>query len=95
MAVGNVVLNRVADPIFPNTIHGVLAQRNQFSTYKGGKLANRTPNEGSIIAAKLVLDGGVVEEVKDALWFDAMCSNSWAARHKVCLIVIGGHKFYG
>ena len=95
MAVGNVVLNRVASPIFPNSVHAVLSQKNQFSTYKGGKLANRTPNESSIIAAKLVLDGGVVEEVKDALWFDAMCSNSWAARHKACLVVIGGHKFYG
>ena len=95
IAVGNVVLNRVASPIFPNSVHGVLAQKSQFSTYKGGKLANRTPNEGSIIAAKLVLDGGVVEEVKNALWFDAMCSNSWAARHKACLVVIGGHKFYG
>ena len=95
MAVGNVVLNRVASPIFPNSIHGVLAQKNQFSTYKGGKLANRTPNEGSVIAAKLVLDGGVVEEVENALWFDAKCSNSWAARHKSCLAVIGGHKFYG
>ena len=95
LAVGNVVLNRVASPIFPNSIHGVLAQKNQFSTYKGGKLANRTPNEGSVIAAKLVLDGGVVEEVENALWFDAKCSNSWAARHKTCLAVIGGHKFYG
>ena len=53
------------------------------------------PNESSVIAAKLVMDGGVVEEVKDALWFDAMCSNSWAARHKSCLVIIGGHKFYG
>ena len=88
MAVGNVVLNRVANPIFPNTIHGVLAQKNQFSTYKAVRLANRVPNEGSVIAAKLVL-------VKDALWFDAMCSNSWAARHKSCLVIIGGHKFYG
>ena len=95
MAVGNVVLNRVASPIFPNSVHAVLSQKNQFSTYKGGKLANRTPNESSVIAAKLVLDGGVVEEVKNALWFDAMCSNSWAARHKACLVVIGGHKFYG
>ena len=95
MAVGNVVLNRVASPIFPNSVHAVLSQKNQFSTYKGGKLANRTPNESSVIAAKLVLDGGVVEEVKNALWFDAMCSNSWAARNKACLIVIGGHKFYG
>ena len=60
IAVGNVVLNRVANPVFPNSVHGVLAQRNQFSTYKGGKLANRTPNESSVLAAKLVLDGGVV-----------------------------------
>lgn len=34
MAVGNVVLNRVASPIYPNTIEGVLAQKNQFSTYQ-------------------------------------------------------------
>lgn len=95
MAVGNVVLNRVESAIFPNTVHGVLAQKNQFSTYKGGALANRTPTESCIIAAKLVMDGGVVEEVEDALWFDAKCKNSWAARNKTCLAVIGGHKFYG
>lgn len=95
MAVGNVVLNRVGNPIFPGTIHGVLAQKNQFSTYKGGALANRTPNANSVIAAKLVLDGGVVEEVKDALWFDAKCSGSWAARNRTHLVTIGGHKFYG
>ena len=95
MAVGNVVLNRVNNPIFPNTIHGVLSQRNQFTTYKGGALANRTPTESCIIAAKLVMDGGVVEEVAEALWFDAKCANSWAARNKTHLVVIGGHKFYG
>ena len=78
-AVAGVVMNRVHSPMFPNSVHEIIAQRNQFTTYRGGKLANRTPNEGSIIAAKLVLDGGVVEEVKNALWFDAMCSNSWAA----------------
>lgn len=95
MAVGNVVMNRVSNPIFPNSIHGVLAQKNQFSTYKGGALAKRTPTESCIIAAKLVLDGGVVEEVENALWFDAKCSNSWAARHKTHLATLGGHKFYG
>ena len=95
MAVGNVVLNRVLSPIFPDTIHGVLAQKNQFSTYKGGALAKRIPTESCIIAAKLVLDGGVVEEVENALWFDAKCSNSWAARHKAHLATIGGHRFYG
>ena len=93
MAVGNVVMNRVASPIYPNTVEGVLAQKNQFSTYKSGALADRTPNESSIIAAKLVLDGGEVEETEGAMYFDSN-ANSWAARNKECVAVIGGHKFY-
>lgn len=93
MAVGNVVMNRVASPIYPNTVQGVLAQKNQFSTYKGGRLAKRTPNASSVIAAKLVLDGGVVEETKGALYFDSSRS-SWASRNKTCIATIGGHKFY-
>ncbi len=93
MAVGNVVLNRVESPIFPSSIQGVLSQRNQFTTWRGGKLANRTPNEGSIIAAKLVLDGGVVEESEGALFFDSLKS-SWASRNKSYVCTIGGHKFY-
>ena len=93
MAVGIVVMNRVESPIYPNTVEGVLAQKNQFSTYQSGRLAQRTPNASSVIAAKLVLDGGVVEEVKDALYFDSS-ANSWAARNKECVAVIGNHKFY-
>ncbi len=93
MAVGNVVMNRVASPVYPNTIQSVLAQKNQFSTYKGGRLANRTPNAASVIAAKLVLDGGVVEETEGALYFDSS-RGSWASRNKTCIATIGGHKFY-
>ncbi len=93
MSVGNVVMNRVANPIFPDTIEGVLAQKNQFSPYKGGRLANRTPNASSIIAAKLVLDGGVVEETEGALYFDST-ARSWASRNKTCIAVIGNHYFY-
>jgi len=94
MAVGNVVLNRVSDPIFPDTVEGVLAQKNQFSTYKSGVLAATEPSEKSTIAAKLVMDGGVVEETKGALFFDSGV-NSWAARNKRHIATIGGHKFYG
>lgn len=93
MAVGNVVLNRVKNPAFPNTVKEVLAQKNQFTTWKNGKLANRTPNATSVIAAKLVLDGGEVEECKGATFFDST-ARSWAARNKSCVAVIGGHKFY-
>ena len=93
MAVAIVVMNRVASPIYPDTVEGVLAQKNQFSTYRSGKLAERTPNASSVIAAKLVLDGGVVEEVAEALYFDSTDS-SWAARNRECIAIIGGHRFY-
>lgn len=93
MAVGNVVMNRVASPIYPNSIEGVLAQKNQFTTYKSGALAGRSPNPSSVIAAKLVLDNGIVKETQGALYFDSN-TNSWAARNKECVAVIGNHKFY-
>ena len=94
MAVGNVVLNRVADPAFPDTIEGVLAQRNQFTTYQSGALAATDPSDSCIVAAKLVLDGGVVEETRGALFFDSN-ANSWAAKNKQLIATIGGHQFYG
>lgn len=93
IAVGNVVMNRVASPAFPNTVKEVLAQKNQFTTWKNGRLADRSPNEGSVIAAKLVLDGAVVEECEGATFFDSNIT-SWAARNKTCIAVIGNHKFY-
>lgn len=93
MAVGNVVMNRVKHPSFPGTIEGVLAQKNQFTTYWSGHIARSSPNTESVIAAKLVLDGGVVEEVKNALYFDSAAS-SWASRNRTCVAVIGGHRFY-
>ncbi len=93
MAVGNVVMNRVKNPAFPSTVKGVLSQKNQFTTWKNGALAKRTPNATSVIAAKLVLDGGEVESTKGATFFDSK-SNSWAARNKTCVAVIGNHKFY-
>ena len=94
MAVGNVVLNRVADPVFPDSVEGVLAQKNQFSTYKSGVLRKTNPSDSSTIAAKLVMDGGVVEETKGALFFDSG-SNSWAARNKKLIATFGDHNFYG
>ena len=94
MAVGNVVLNRVASPTFPNTVESVLAQKNQFSCYKSGALAKTTPSQSSIIAAKLVMDGGVVEETSGELFFGSGV-NSWAARNKRHIATLGDHEFYG
>lgn len=91
IGVGNVILNRVSSPSFPNTIYGVIFQSNQFTPASSGSIY-RDPNADSIIAAKLCLDGAVL--LPSALWFNRTSCNSWASRHKSCVATIGAHSFY-
>lgn len=91
ISVGNVVLNRVCTPGFPDTIYEVIFQRNQFTPAHTGTI-NLEPNEESIIAAKLCLEGAVV--LPDALWFNRAGISCWASRNKECIATIGNHAFY-
>lgn len=63
VAVGTVVMNRVASPKFPNTIEGVISQRGQFTPYRSGKyavaLAKSTMQQSCIDAAIAVMVDGV------------------------------------
>ncbi|MEG2959522.1 MAG: cell wall hydrolase, partial [Oscillospiraceae bacterium] len=63
IAVGNVILNRVASPIFPNTVKDVVFQPNQFYN-----ATCYTPSTRCVIVAKLCLDGAVV--LPNAYWFN-------------------------
>lgn len=91
IAVGNVVMNRLKSPLFPNTIKGVLFQKNQFSPAMSGSIY-RMPDESSTVAAKLVMDGAVV--LKDALFFNRAGMNTFAARNRTYVATIGAHAFY-
>ncbi len=91
MAVGNVVLNRVADSRFPDTVKGVVFQKNQFSPVKNGTI-NLTPNAESVLAAKLCLDGG--EALENVLWFNVKGLRSWASRNRTAVATIAGHTFF-
>ena len=93
IAVGNVVMNRLESPNFPNTIKGVLYQRNQFSTVSNGTIY-LTPNEQSVVAAKLVLEG--VNTAGDSLFFvnPKLSPNSWASRNRTYVATIGAHAFF-
>lgn len=88
MAVGNVILNRVNSPLFPGTVSEVIYSPNQFPG-----ATNATPNEESILAARLVLEGANV--VPEALYFNGVGKDCWAARAKRLIKNIGGHSFYG
>ena len=91
IAVGTVILNRVASPAYPNTIYGVIFQKNQFSPASSGSIY-RQPNSESVIAAKLCLDGA--REAEGCLYFNAVGLNCWASRNRTLVTTIGNHSFY-
>ena len=91
IAVGNVVMNRVASPEFPNSIYSVLYQKNQFSPAASGSI-KKTPNAQSVVAAKLVLEG--VQIVPTALFFNMKGISSYASRNRSYVTTIGSHAFY-
>ena len=57
-AVASVVLNRVADSRFPNTIREVVYQRGQYGCVYNGMI-NRTPSQRAVDNARYVLENGV------------------------------------
>lgn len=93
IAVGNVVLNRVASSIFPDTVYEVIFQRNQFTPVSNGSIY-KTPNAESVIAAKLCLEG--VNTAGNSLYFvnPRVSPNSWASRNRPYVATIGAHAFF-
>lgn len=96
IAVGNVVLNRVASPQYPNTIWGVIFDRKhgtQFSPVSFGTIYN-TPSEQSVIAAKICLEGYSISS--KALFFmnPRLSTSSWISDNRPYLFTIGKHDFY-
>ena len=57
-AVASVVLNRVADSRFPNTIRAVVYQSGQYACTWDGSI-NKTPTQRAVDNAKYVLENGV------------------------------------
>lgn len=96
VAVGNVVLNRVKSKDFPNNIHDVIFDHKygiQFEPVENGTVYNM-PNEESILAAKLCLDGASV--IGNSLYFlnPAIATNQWTVKNCTYIATIGNHQFY-
>jgi len=96
IAVGNVVFNRVADAEFPNTVYGVIFDRQngvQFTPADTGEIYD-TPYDISVTAAKLCLEG--VDFSLGATYFISdKVKSCYATRYCNYLMRIGGHRFYG
>ncbi len=96
IAVGNVILNRVESTHFPKYIYSVIHDNKwgtQFEPISNGSI-NNTPNEESILAAKLCLEGAKV--VGDSLYFlNQEKSNCfWIVENRSYVTTIGNHQFY-
>jgi len=96
LAVGSVVLNRVASEEFPDTVYDVIFDRKwgvQFTPVANGTIYH-TPTEESVEAAKLCLEG--VRTAGDSLYFmnPAQSKNFWVMHNRPYVTTIGCHSFY-
>ena len=97
VAVGNVVLNRRAHEEYPDTVKGVVFDRQngviQFSPAANGTIW-MAPYATSVTAAKVCLEGYTVSE--DILFFYApsMMHSSWIERNRPYAFTIAGHRFF-
>ena len=91
VAVGAVVLNRVADIRFPDTVEGVIYQPGQFQPVWQGTLPDGA-GEASTEAARRALEGE--NPVSDAVYFyhREAASCDWI-RSRETVAVVGVHAF--
>lgn len=93
IGVGNVVLNRVASPRFPNSIQEVVFQPGQFNPVDMGTIYLE-PSEQAVLAAKLALEG--VDIVGESLYFvnPTIGATGWFNQNLTLTMVIADHAFY-
>ncbi len=96
VAVGNVVLNRVDSPAYPNCIWGVIFDRRhgtQFTPAATGTVYC-TPSPDSIAAAKVCLEGYSLS--REILYFlnPRIATSFWIVNNCTPVMSIGNHDFY-
>lgn len=91
VAVGAVILNRVASTNFPNTISGVVYQKNAFTAVSDGQI-NLSPDQTALNAAQDAMNGW--DPTYGCLYYynPAVATSSWIFGRKT-VTTIGEHIF--
>ena len=91
VAVASVVLNRVKNSSFPNTVAGVIYERGAFSVVSDGQI-NLTPNETAKKAAQDAINGW--DPSYGAIYYfnPNTATSAWIWSRPVT-VVIGNHRF--
>ena len=96
IAVGNVVLNRVADPDYPNSIYDVIFDRKygvQFEPVANGTVYAE-PSAEAVIAAKICLEGQNVAGGSIYFLNEQTAQSKWIVQNREFVKKIGNHTFY-
>ena len=96
IAVGTVVLNRVASDAFPDTIREVVFDTNhavQFEPVANGTIYQE-PAASSVLAARLCLAGARAAGQSQYFYAPALSEGVWINANRPYYITIGCHRFF-
>ncbi len=96
IAVGNVIMNRVASRSYPNSIYAVVFDKKhgtQFTPAATGTI-HRAPSADSVVAAKICLEGYSISG--EAIFFlnPKIATNFWIVKSCTFVMTVGNHDFY-
>ncbi|MBE7079899.1 MAG: spore cortex-lytic enzyme [Clostridiales bacterium] len=91
VAIGAVIMNRVRNHAFPNTVSGVVYQKGAFTAVDDGQI-NLTPNETAMKAARDAINGW--DPTGGAIYYynPAVATSAWIFERQT-VTVIGKHVF--
>ena len=91
--IARVIINRVLSPEFPNSVEGVVFQKNQFSPLIDGRYYKVNITDLTREAVDMALDKSIPDDIPGALFFT---SGSGFSSKRLSLIKTDdvGHKFY-
>ncbi len=93
VAVGAVILNRVASPNFPNTISGVIYQPGAFTAVSDGQINVPIDPKSTVVkAARDALNGWDPSHGCLYYWNPATATSKWIWSRKI-IMKIGKHNF--
>lgn len=96
LVIMNVVMNRVADKNFPNTVKDVIYQKlgnhYQFSVIGNGVFQNAEPTNETHLALAELESGKDISQ--GALYFEASEGKSWHRKNRTFLFENYGQRFY-
>ena len=88
-----VVINRLRDPEFPNTVQGVICEPGQFSPMSDGRYYDMVPDEECDKALYMIMHGW--DESQGATYFRTVVHDTtWHSENLKELFTHGNHTFY-